>query len=107
MSCSGVAFHRVREPRACIVVTRATLAACCQYLLNRIESEKNRQRSVLLFMDPKGSAYLIHEDHPTARTWTLTRLPDLVGLYRHRTRKAVPPTLEGLAEDIAEHMGWT
>ena len=107
MTCSGVAFHRTREPRACITVTRPTLAACCQYLLTRIESEQSRQRAVLLFVDPTGSAYLIHEEHPTAHAWTLTRFTDLVGLYRHRTRHAEPPTLQGLAEDIAEHMGWT
>ena len=80
----------------------------------RIEIERRKGRGVWLYIvRANGGVMLVNEDNPYGREWVTTRPHDLVAFYTSSRSAArdgleqffMAPTLEGIAEDIADHIG--
>lgn len=108
MSTTGIACRATTRPRLLCRITEASLRASCELIAARIkEASRARGAASLLFIASNGDAYLIQEDHPASQTWFRERFRDYVGLYRiGRAPHALEPTLEGLLEDVADHLGF-
>ncbi len=79
------------------------------------ETHRRYSAATFLFVDEDGNAYAIAEDRSVALQWVREHLPWLVGRYQPVTRKAhaeaklrrmpvMDLTVDGLVEDLADHM---
>lgn len=60
-----------------------------------------------LFVDRDGDAYVLTSEQARLPLWLRDRFAEYVGCYARVRRKgesALEPTLDGLCEDIAEHL---
>ena len=98
-----------QRPRVKIfcTITRETLVDDCRRIARAIR-ETNRARGVgtLLFIDPGGMATLVPDDHAAADWLFRTRFSQFVCLYQLGVESAMDPNLQGLIEDITDHMGF-
>lgn len=124
---TGIPFHQDSEPEAVCTVDPANpeLAAIALVRLVMAFHRKSGCRSYV-FVDPDSrSAYVVHEERPSALRWVRERSAWMVGLYgdiravtrdttglsgRLRRRKAmgVPGllvTTTALMEDLCDHLG--
>lgn len=116
MTCHGsTQRNKPREPRPCGWLTPDTLTEIAAYLVRRFETERRRQRRAHLFIQREtGAVFVLAEDCALVEAWVRNRLPDYVGCYfagrpNRGTANAaydMPPTLDGLVEDLADHMGF-
>lgn len=102
-------YHTTNAPEAVCRVTKASLPQCCTVIARRVRSvSHSRGVGVMLFIDPEGNAYCLGEDSGISERWFRERFRDYVGLYRIvRTTFSLDIASEGLAEDIADHLGFT
>ena len=99
--------HQRPRVKVFCTITRASLEADCRRIASVIR-ETNRARGVgtLLFIDPSGAATLVPDDHAAA-DWLFRRQFDqFVCLYQLGVENAMDPNLQGLIEDITDHMGF-
>lgn len=116
MTCQGnTQRNKPRAPTPCALLSPESLQETVAYLVRRFEGERRRERRAYLFIQrTSGAVFLLAEDCPLVDAWVLNRLNDYVGCYftgrpNRGTDKAcfdMPPTAEGLAEDLADHMGF-
>lgn len=108
MSRTGVAQHYQRTPRIAFTVTRDTLREDCRRICERVrDTTVDRGSGVMVFVSPEGLVRLISEDSAIAPTWFQDSFAEFVGLYRiARAKDCMTLRLEGVIEDIADHMGW-
>lgn len=77
-------------------------------VLRRIRGvHAGRQCGCYVFMAASGAVYVVSEERSVAAHWLRDRFRELVGFYAVRARaNGLPwlaPTVEGLAEDLADH----
>lgn len=116
MTCQGnTQRNKPRVPKPCAWLARESLQEVVAYLVRRLEVERRRQRRSFLFVNRNtGAVFLLAEDCPLVESWVLTRISDYVACYfagrpNRGTDKAeydMPPTFEGLVEDLSDHMGF-
>ena len=116
MTCRGnTQRNKPRIPTPCAWLTVESMQETVAYLVRCFERERRRERRSYLFVHQgSGAVYLLADDCPLVDAWVLGRLNDYVGCYftgrpNRGTDKAsfdMPATPEGLAEDLADHMGF-
>ena len=104
-SCTLRPWHTKHHPEPVCSVTFVAHAA--NLIARRVRSTTSaRGCGSYLFVSPDGMAYVVSEDAAVGQSWVRERFAWLVGLYRMGGRdNSMDPTVEGLAEDITEHMG--
>ena len=104
----GVAIHEASQPRVVCRIERETVQVCARLIANRIrEIVRARGCGVMLFIDEAGDARIVHEEHRAAHAWFRDKFRDYVGLYRIGTHaRSLEPSITGIAEDVADHMGF-
>lgn len=102
-------FRQNRKPAPFCIIDRNNIAKTSEKIEARIrEVRRSRGVGVYLFIDRDDCAYLLPNTKTCADEWVITFFTDLVGYYDFVSRRGLPilkPTLEGIAEDITDHLG--
>lgn len=105
---ANIAFHQFRQPVSFLTLDPANLEPDIVAIVARVACiERARSCGAYLFIDPDLRAFVITEEKPMAREWLRTHFPWLVALYAPKSTKGVPalaPTLQGVTEDVKEHL---
>lgn len=103
----GTAKHDDRTPVP--VLTVGDIGEAAIRLLDLVKGvHRARGCGCYLFVTQTGHAYLLAEDRRVAPTWIREHFDWLVAHYDTERRSAspfyLPATVEGIAEDLAEHL---
>jgi hypothetical protein len=109
MRTEGIARHEDnRQVKPIAQVTRERPHEVVPIVWRRIRTIiRNGLAPAYLFIDRELRVYVLNDCQFATRAWLVERWPDYVGCYSTRStpgRPTLAPTMDGLAEDIAEHV---
>lgn len=105
----GSPRHQSHEPRVFCVIATNALPDCVKRIIERIRRDEEVYGSAgtYLYVRPDGTAHLVREELTCSQRWVKEHFAWLVGFYTRlpNPKKGLSLEAQGMAEDIAEHLG--